>query len=395
MRDSRKWKALLMVVVLLLSVLAVPNGEVEAASKITVKKIASADSLTGKKTIKLAKGKKAGTAKITVASAKNSKKKAVITVKVMKGKVTSIKFGKKSATLKVGDSTKLKPTVKVSTGGSKDVVWTTSNKKVATVKNGTVKAVKEGAATITVKAADGTGKKAVCKVTVKKKDQAGNHDSDVAALKKIIKQQRALGAKVPENINDKSYMWTKSGRLRRISWDNRGLKGKLSTEGLPALELLFCCENDLSSLDVSKNKALIGLECSENPLKSLDVSKNTALTGLICYDNNLSSLDVSRNTALRLLHCSENSLKNLNVSKNIALTSLSCGDNNLSSLDVSRNTALESLSCDNNNLSNLDVSKCKLLTRLFCSENQLKSLDVSKCQKTIEVSCDWDVVVKR
>ena len=363
-----------MVVVLLLSVLAVPNGEVEAASKITVKKIASADSLTGKKTIKLAKGKKAGTAKITVASAKNSKKKAVITVKVMKGKVTSIKFGKKSATLKVGDSTKLKPTVKVSTGGSKDVVWTTSNKKVATVKNGTVKAVKEGAATITVKAADGTGKKAVCKVTVKKKDQAGNHDSDVAALKKIIKQQRALGAKVPENINDKSYMWTKSGRLRRISWDNRGLKGKLSMEGLPALELLFCCENDLSSLDVSKNKALIGLECSENPLKSLDVSKNTAL---------------------RLLHCSENSLKNLNVSKNIALTSLSCGDNNLSSLDVSRNTALESLSCDNNNLSNLDVSKCKLLTRLFCSENQLKSLDVSKCQKTIEVSCDWDVVVKR
>lgn len=46
------------------------------------------------------------------------------------------------------------------------LTWTSSNKKVATVdKNGKVKALKKGTATITVKTA--SGKKAACKITVK------------------------------------------------------------------------------------------------------------------------------------------------------------------------------------------------------------------------------------
>ena len=46
------------------------------------------------------------------------------------------------------------------------VTWNSSDKKVATVdKNGKVKALKKGTATITVKTA--SGKKATCKITVK------------------------------------------------------------------------------------------------------------------------------------------------------------------------------------------------------------------------------------
>lgn len=173
----------------------------EAASKIIVKKVTSTDSLTGSKTIKLAKGKKAtlkttvtvspdksankkvkykssnpkiasvtakgvitgkkaGTAKITVSSSKNKKKKAVVTVKVVKGRVTSVKLNKTSASIAKGNTLKLKASVETSTGGSKDVVWTTSNKKIATVSSrGTVKGVGTGTAVITAKAADGTGKK--------------------------------------------------------------------------------------------------------------------------------------------------------------------------------------------------------------------------------------------
>ncbi len=213
MKKLRKFSSILMAGVLLFCVLGVPEAgclEVEAAAKASVKKVASVNSLTGSKTIRLAKGKKAtlkttvtvtpnkasnkkvtykssnkkiatvtskgvitgkkaGTAKITVTSKKNKKKKAVVTVKVVKGKVTKIRLAKTSGTLTAGDTKKLKAVVTASAGGSKSVVWTTSNKKVATVnKNGTVKGVKAGKATITVKAADGTGKKAVYKVTVKK-----------------------------------------------------------------------------------------------------------------------------------------------------------------------------------------------------------------------------------
>ena len=62
--------------------------------------------------------------------------------------------------------------------------------------------------------------------------------------------------------------------------------------------------NIFSSLDVSKNTALTGLDCNGcTGLTSLDVSKNTALTGLYCNGcTGLTSLDVS-NTALTNLYC--------------------------------------------------------------------------------------------
>jgi len=103
---------------------------------------------------------------------------------------------------------------------------------------------------------------------------------------------------------------------------------------------------NLSNLDI---KSLAGIEyftalkqlyCYDNQLITLDVSKNTALTTLYCYNNQLISLDVSKNTALTTLYCSNNQLIALDVSKNTALTGLSCHSNQLKSLDLSKNTAL-------------------------------------------------------
>lgn len=113
------------------------------------------------------KGKKAGTTKITVTSKKNKKKKATITVKVMKGAVKSVKLNKKKASLNVGQTLGLKATVKAAKGANKTIVYTTSKSKVAKVsKKGVITAVGTGSATITAKAIDGSGKKATCKVTV-------------------------------------------------------------------------------------------------------------------------------------------------------------------------------------------------------------------------------------
>jgi hypothetical protein len=130
------------------------------------------------------------------------------------------------------------------------------------------------------------------------------------------------------------------------------------------------CSGRLSSLNVSKNTALIHLECGYwSSLLNLDVSKNTALTYLDCRYSQLTTLDVSKNTALTYLNCGNrssgsNRLTNLDVSKNTALTYLSCDNNRLTHLDVSKNTALTYLSCGDNRLTNLDVSVCTALTVL-------------------------------
>ncbi len=157
--------------------------------------------------------------------------------------------------------------------------------------------------------------------------------------------------------------------------DLTSLKG---IEFFESLTELWCDNNRLTSLDVSRNTALEILDCHDNRLTSLNIGKNTTLTQLSCSDNKLSSLDISRSTALAHLSCIGNQLTALNVSKNTALETLSCYDNQLKTLDVSRNSALTALSCDGNQLKTLDVSRNTALTALGCSANQLKALDISK-----------------
>ena len=111
-----------------------------------------------------------------------------------------------------------------------------------------------------------------------------------------------------------------------ISKNISDLKG---IEHFTALDFLFCSNNQLTALDVSKNTALTLLDCSNNQLTALDVSKNTALTSLECGYNQLTTLDVSKNTALIKLYCSHNQLTALDLSKNTALTMLFCNNNQI------------------------------------------------------------------
>ncbi|MBE6826910.1 MAG: hypothetical protein E7511_08540, partial [Ruminococcus sp.] len=159
-------------------------------------------------------------------------------------------------------------------------------------------------------------------------------------------------------------------------------------EYFTALEYLNCCNNDLTSLDVSGNTALTHLNCCRNQLTSLDVSKNTALTELYCNNNQLTSLDVSQNTMLEYLNCSNNQLTSLDVSQNTALEYLDCSYNQLTSLDVSKNAALTGLHCYKNQLESLDVRQNTKLTDLDCSYNQLTSLDVSQNTALETLGCE-------
>ena len=186
------------------SILTVPEAEVSAATgkvksvavtnlpakQLTLKKgktftLKSKVTVTGKASKKVtyktsnkkiatvnAKGKitakKKGTAKIYVISKADKKKKCTITVTVGTP-VTKVKLNKTKSTMTIGKKQTLKATVTPKKASSKAVVWKSSNKKVATVTSkGVVKAKKAGTATITATAKDGSGKKATCKVTVKK-----------------------------------------------------------------------------------------------------------------------------------------------------------------------------------------------------------------------------------
>ena len=105
-------------------------------------------------------------------------------------------------------------------------------------------------------------------------------------------------------------------------------------EGFTALEFLYCENNQLNSLDLSNNSALLELNVAHSQLESIDVSNSTSLELLDCYGNNLTSLDVSSNTALINLNCPENQLTALDVSNNTSLITLNCSENQLTYLNM-------------------------------------------------------------
>lgn len=159
--------------------------------------------------------------------------------------------------------------------------------------------------------------------------------------------------------------------VKDIDISGRGLTDLTGVEYFDNLEYLRCCNNQLSSLDVSRNTALKELICYNNQISSLDVSYNVALKELWCGGNQISSLDVEQNVDLVKLVCSENQISSLDVDRNVKLEALVCYGNRLSSLDVSHNVDLTTLLCHENQLSSLDVSRNTSLTTLTCMDNQI------------------------
>ncbi len=106
-----------------------------------------------------------GTAKITAEAADGSGIKATCTVTVNQ-LVTGITLNKTNITLLGGETDTLTATVLPENASNKNINWSSSNTNVATVNNGTIQAVNFGTATITAEAADGSGIKATCTVTV-------------------------------------------------------------------------------------------------------------------------------------------------------------------------------------------------------------------------------------
>ena len=104
---------------------------------------------------------------ITISESLAAKKTDASTKEV---KVTSVKVSESEITLKKGETYTIKATISPKDASNKKVTYSSSDKNVAKVSSkGVITAVKNGTATITVKAADGSGKKAVITVTVSSK----------------------------------------------------------------------------------------------------------------------------------------------------------------------------------------------------------------------------------
>ena len=202
----------------------------------------------------------------------------------------------------------------------------------------------------------------------------------------------------PENFPDANFLAALKGQLgdsmtaedaskvTELYVTSSDISDMTGLEFFTGLERLFCGNNALTTLDVSKNTSLRMLYCYDNALTTL-VSKNAALHCLSCYNNALTALDVSENTELLYLYCGNNALTTLDLSENTAMQDLNCEDNYLTTLDLSKNIALQGLGCRGNLLTTLDVSRNTALRFLDCGNNALTELNLGN----IESLNSWNI----
>ena len=149
-----------------------------------------------------------GSATIT-ASAGGKSATCSVTVKKGTVAVTGITLSQSSITLDIGGTFTLTATVAPSDATDKTATWSTSDAKVATVKDGKVTAVAAGSATITAAAG---GKSATCSVTV---NAATIEPTGIT----VDKDNMTIGVGdsftvtatvLPENATDKTVTWSSS-----------------------------------------------------------------------------------------------------------------------------------------------------------------------------------------
>jgi Leucine-rich repeat (LRR) protein len=242
-----------------------------------------------------------------------------------------------------------------------------------------------------------------------------------------------------DTVSDGKVETAKIDKLTLVNLNNASITNLKGIEDFKALSVLNCQNNNLSSLDISKNTGLKELDCSGNKLTNLDISKNTSLLKLNCSWNDLVSLNLrnGKNTFLTDLSIYANSdlncitvddvayaTTNWNSKKNSTaiFTTYDCNaytiinDSNfenklialgidtdgkngfvanssiekITQLDVSNSSiadlkgiegfkSLTQLNCSNNALTSLNLNKNTTLTKIECQSNQITALEIDKC----------------
>ena len=137
-----------------------------------------------------------------------------------------------------------------------------------------------------------------------------------------------------DNVLDDSVMTAEVQMILTLDISFQNISDLTGIEDFSSLSILYCWNNNLTTLDISNNSALTELHCQDNNLTTLDLSNNSLLTDLRCQYTGISSIDLSGAISLTDLRCQHNQLTSLDISQNVNLLYLDCKFNQLIQLDL-------------------------------------------------------------
>ncbi|MBR4713300.1 MAG: Ig-like domain-containing protein [Paludibacteraceae bacterium] len=309
-------------------------------------------------------------------------------------KVESLTLNIHDTTIFAGDNFMLTATV-LPTNAVQDVEWSSQDDAIASVlSTGKVYTDQNAGSTfIFATSKDGIHKDS-CKVTVIK-----NIDFKDAKLLNALKNNTSINTDGDDGISRKEAELVKSLKIA-----DKGITSFDEIYYFYNVEELFCDDNNLTKLDLSKLKNLKKLYCSNNKLAKLDISQNTALTTLICNKNSIDTLDIRGNNNLTDLFCGNQANGNLKLELTIEQFNSVWKENGTDSdnqnVDMVMNffegATIKSSKLDkelkDGDSTSFKASKGEFTFRLFDSENnELSFYDPSVLRQIVWTSSDESV----
>jgi len=146
-----------------------------------------------------------------------------------------------------------------------------------------------------------------------------------------------------------------------------------------------------SSLSSNQIQSVVEINVSNRSIRDLTGIKYfTSLQRLECDNNNISSLNLSSNTALVYLGCRHNNITNLVLPSSIV--TLLCSYNKLTTLNIANLSKLNEIYCDNNNLTSLIVAGNKSVGLIHCYKNKLTTINLSGCTNMSWLACCCNLI---
>ncbi|WP_281231137.1 T9SS type A sorting domain-containing protein [Flavobacterium gelatinilyticum] len=167
-------------------------------------------------------------------------------------------------------------------------------------------------------------------------------------------EKKLIALNIDYGVPDGRVYTVKISSITNINLSNASISNLTGIQDFIALNSLNCESNQLTTIDLSKNSALVDVDLDDNKITNINTTNNINLENLKISNNELESINVSNNSNLKQLFCMSNKLTTLDVSKNKKLKDLRCASNQLTNLDLSANP-LWTINCSRNNLSTLNL----------------------------------------
>ena len=238
---------------------------------------------------------------------------------------------------------------------NKNVTWSSSNPEVASVSpDGIIKGLKQGQTAITVTTEDG-GFTASNIVNVT--DEITN-DFD-PLFRQLLYNEGYI--KTTKHITKKDV-----SSIFKLELSTKKLNSLNGIEHFISLTELYCDNNNLTELDLSRNINLDIVKARNNKLTKINVSHCSKMTELYLAENQLTTVEIGDLKSLLTLDLSRNPISSLDIPAGLKISRLLLRSAELSSLNLSNLKSLIFLYIiDSKNLERLDLSNLPKLHLAF------------------------------